>query len=506
MNCPSVDKLSQYVDHLLNQEEQQAIAEHLKQCTSCQQIVTLFEGEEQFLKETLQAPTLPDDFEAQILAQVKPYKKKRTIWMISSGVAAAAVLSVGILTVVSPSFAELIASFFSTEQVDSGYHEAETLGFVEQVNYEVTDNGLTVRVDEVMADTTRLAFTYQIIDKNGKVKNPYIENWHEKNNMKFMNNANEELPQEDYGSWHYKEGDIGFFELRTPNVTEDVILKWQIRDINGKEGNWDMEIPIPIEKALASMTILNLQNATYAQQNVSVTFEKARFSPSAMEISYTTAFTEPLKESKLSAKAFTQPDVDVAYMIKDEKGELLATNFTYGSYFGDGKGAISAIGTTSENQQQFSHKEMFVPIKTEKPSLVVAGFLNHETVEEAVKFHPSDLKNKEKDKPALIFNGEPITVKFMQKVTNTGLRMDWPFIQREHYAEIMIDYDREKIKEELDSWVLEDSKGELYTVYNSGGRLLVYGVDSLDEEFTLHLTKVVKFNPLEKPWRIPLYE
>ncbi|MGE7023877.1 DUF4179 domain-containing protein [Solibacillus cecembensis] len=506
MNCPSVDKLSQYVDQLLNQEEQKNVEEHLKQCVSCQQIVALFEGEEQFIKDTLQAPTLPDDFEEKILAQVKPYKKKRAFWKVGSGVAAAAVLSVGILTAVSPSFAQLITSFFATEQVDSGFHEAEMLGFVEDVNYEATDNGLTVRINEVMADTTRIAFTYQVIDKNGKVKNPHIENWNEKNNMKFMNKSNEELPQEDYGSWHYKEGDIGLFEMRTPNVSEDVILKWQIRDINGKEGTWDMDIPIPIEKALASMTELDLQNATYAQQNVSVTFEKVRFSPSATEISYTTAFTEPLKETKLSAKEHGQPKVEVAYTIEDENGALLATNFPYSFYFDNGQGAISGFGSTSDDQQQFSQKEMFVPIKAEKPSIVVAGFLNHEMVEESVKIYPPDLKNKEKDKPLLVFNGEPITVKSMGKVTKTGWRMEWPFLLRERYVEITIDYDREKIKEELDSWVLENSKGELYTIYNSGDRLLVYGVDSLDEEFTLHLTKVVKFNPLEEPWRIPLYE
>lgn len=146
---------------------------------------------------------------------------------------------------------------------------------------------------------------------------------------------------------------------------------------------------------------------------------------------------------------------------------------------------------------------MFVPVKAEKPSIVVAGFLNHEIVEEAVNFHPSDLKG---NPTSFLFNDEPITVKSMEKVTKTGWRMEWPFLLRERYVEITIDYDREKIKEKLDSWVLEDSKGELYTVYNSGDRLLVYGVDSLDQKFTLHLTKVVKFNPLEEPWRIPLYE
>lgn len=506
MNCPSVDKLTQYADQLLTQEEQQNIEKHLKQCGSCQQIVALFEGEDQFLKDTLQAPTLSDDFEAQILAQVKPYKKKRTLWKVGSGVAAAAVLSVGILTAVSPSFAQLITSFFSTEQVDTGLQEAEILGFVEAVNYEVTSNGLTVRVDEVMADSTRIAFTYQIIDKNGKIKNPHFDNWNEKNNMIFVNKDNEELPQEDYGSWSYKEGDIGFFELRTPNVTEDVLLKWQIREINGKEGNWDMDIPIPIEKALASMTVVDLQNATYAQQNVSVTFEEVRFSPSATEINYTTAFTEPLKETKLSEKAHTPPEVDVAYTIEAENGEVLATNFTYGRYFGENNGVISALGSTSEDQQQKSMKEMFVPIKTEKPTLVVTGFLNHETVEESVKFQPSNLKNSNKDKPTLILNDEPVIIKSMKQVNKTSWKMGWPFIQRERYTEIMIDYDREKIKEELDSWVLEDSKGELYTVYNNGDSMLVYGLDSLDQEFTLHLTKVVKFNPLEEPWRLPLYE
>ena len=66
MNCPSADKLSQYVDELLEKKQHQEIKMHITHCEKCQHIIQIYEGETQFIKETLATPSLPNDFDELI--------------------------------------------------------------------------------------------------------------------------------------------------------------------------------------------------------------------------------------------------------------------------------------------------------------------------------------------------------------------------------------------------------------------------------------------------------
>ncbi|MDQ0155746.1 anti-sigma factor family protein [Robertmurraya andreesenii] len=76
MNCPTVDKLSRYADNLLSEEEYAQIHMHLKGCLDCIHVVKAFEAEEEFLKETLQTPSLPNDFASGVLERLEPYEQK----------------------------------------------------------------------------------------------------------------------------------------------------------------------------------------------------------------------------------------------------------------------------------------------------------------------------------------------------------------------------------------------------------------------------------------------
>ncbi|MEK4487006.1 zf-HC2 domain-containing protein [Psychrobacillus sp. FSL H8-0484] len=76
MNCPKVDKLSQYVDNLLTVQEHDQIHAHVKSCDDCIRVVEAFQEEQRFLKETLQTPTLPDDFASIVLDKIEPYEQK----------------------------------------------------------------------------------------------------------------------------------------------------------------------------------------------------------------------------------------------------------------------------------------------------------------------------------------------------------------------------------------------------------------------------------------------
>src|SRR3954451_20533119 len=150
MNCPTIDKLLQYVDNLLTEQELVDLGNHLKGCNDCKHIVEELNEEQKLLKETLQTPALPDYFASTILAQLEPYEKqpkpKKPVWKRRMLFAAGLVLAVGLSTTLNPSFAKWVGGLFATDQVDEGLKIASNAGMAERVNREVTDQGLTLRV------------------------------------------------------------------------------------------------------------------------------------------------------------------------------------------------------------------------------------------------------------------------------------------------------------------------------------------------------------------------
>src|SRR5690625_2636370 len=166
MTCPTADKLSQFVDQLLDKQEMTEIEAHVQSCPSCKEVVAAFEEEQRFIEETLKTPTLPENFTDVLLDQLEPYgktKKNRrsTMWKRVALTAAGVVLAVGIGATVNPSFAQLIGGLFSTDQVDDGLKMAAEAGLAERVDLHVEDQGLTFIVEDVIADSSRVSLSYK---------------------------------------------------------------------------------------------------------------------------------------------------------------------------------------------------------------------------------------------------------------------------------------------------------------------------------------------------------
>jgi anti-sigma factor RsiW len=73
MKCGTEDKLSQFADSMLTEKEHVEICTHLKNCDHCTHVVKAFKKEQFILKQTLQLPTLPNNFASKILEQLEPY-------------------------------------------------------------------------------------------------------------------------------------------------------------------------------------------------------------------------------------------------------------------------------------------------------------------------------------------------------------------------------------------------------------------------------------------------
>jgi uncharacterized membrane protein len=74
----------------------------------------------------------------------------------------------------SPTFAAYIKSFFVRPDLDEGLQIAAKEGFSETTEASVTDNGITLKVKEVMADANRLILTYSLEKENGEFIDPTI--------------------------------------------------------------------------------------------------------------------------------------------------------------------------------------------------------------------------------------------------------------------------------------------------------------------------------------------
>ncbi|MBT2757585.1 hypothetical protein J7E71_16970 [Mesobacillus foraminis] len=80
MNCPTSDKLEKWFDGIVEETEYESIQLHIETCNHCKQLIKMYSNEHHFLKETLSTPTLPDDFAANVLDQLRRRKHGNVFW------------------------------------------------------------------------------------------------------------------------------------------------------------------------------------------------------------------------------------------------------------------------------------------------------------------------------------------------------------------------------------------------------------------------------------------
>ena len=216
MNCPTADKLSQFVDELLPKQEMAEIEAHVQSCTSCGKVVNAFQEEQRFIEETLQTPTLPENFTDLVLDQLEPYEKpkkyRRTAaWKRVAYTAAGIVLAVGIGATVNPAFAQFIGGIFLTDQVDEGLQIAADAGLTQQVNLEVEDQGLTFVVEDVIADSSRVSLSYKVLNENGKPQDTFLNMGDSDNDITALDQNGNVLDR--LGTGWQEGSDYGFIEF-----------------------------------------------------------------------------------------------------------------------------------------------------------------------------------------------------------------------------------------------------------------------------------------------------
>ncbi|MFJ8066018.1 DUF4179 domain-containing protein [Psychrobacillus sp. NPDC096426] len=538
MNCPKADKLSQYVDNLLTNEEHTDIQAHVKSCEGCMRVVQAFQEEQQFLKETLQTPILPDDFASIVLEQLEPYEqnkslRKKTPWKRIMLTAAGIVLTFGLTATLSPSFAQLIGGMFGTEQVDEGLRMATEAGLGERVNLEVTDHGITLKVEDLVVDSSRIALSYQVLDKKGKPRDTYLY---------FPDSQNEIIVIDQNGnvldglnsSWS-KGSDYGLIEysLREHSALEKIIIKFDLVELNGVKGNWKLEVPVDIKENSKLTTSTPLNDVKTSSHGVNIAMKKVQFAPSASELFYETSFTpeeqtkveehiQKLKEQfgEQSVSTFTNYGTAIQYHIENEEKKLIYEHNTFAEGQGHPSSSRALHGSVMNMEQlgQVAWNDSFIPQKDKsKLTFVLDGVFKTVPTDFSIKIKPKELK---KNPVSFEYEDNFMTIKIAKKHNNYSLRKSLIPIKKETIFKIEMEGGRETTAAEIGTWVLVDNKGKTYFAYQSGSildekdkndrykttiDLRSYDLEEIPEELTLHLLSVTRYEEVKEEWKVPLY-
>ncbi|PLR92538.1 DUF4179 domain-containing protein [Bacillus sp. T33-2] len=540
MNCPTAAKLSHYVDNLLTEQELVLVQSHLTRCTGCKHVIEAFRQEQEFLKETLQTPTLPDNFASLVLDQLDPYEpevfpKKRTPWKRIMLSAAGIILVVGLSTSLNPGFAQWIGGLFSTDQVDEGLRMATENGLAQRVNLEVQDQGLTFIVEDVIADSSRVALSYQILNNEGKAQDSQLYLGESKNDVYAVDQNGKRLDKLTAGTAWSEGSDYGLieFSLKEYDSLENFVVKLDLVELDGVKGNWKLEIPVDLTESRKLTTIIPLKDSNTIQHGVNIQMKEVQHSPSSDELLYETSLTKEEQsrlEEKLGVirKKFGRESVEffdsygpaLQYHIENEEKKPVYHRDAW--FVKPEESVLQLLSSSGSPLGEFGRSawnESFVPTKDEgKLTFVLDGIIKTEPADFSIKINPKELRNKP---VSFEYEGNFMTIKEAKKDSKYSFQKSLIPVKREKIFKIEMEGGMETTAAtELREWALEDGKGKTYLVYPSGsilyekdehGRyktsieLISYDMDEVPEELTLHLLSVKRIYPVKDEWRVPLY-
>lgn len=513
MTCPKIDQLSCYADDLCTGEELVEIRAHVEACSECQEIIDVFKGEAQFIRETLQEPTLPENFTTQVLDKLEPKKRKRPkIWRRGLGVVAGLTLAIGIGAAISPSFASQLGGLFATENVDDGLQIAEESGLTERVNMEVTDKGITFKIEDMIVDSTRIALSHQFLNAKGQAID--IFNFDGEAYLKTIDGQEIELGIQ---GWHNYDN-YGLFEFSITNeeLPDQIVTDIHFTQINGVKGNWQLEIPIDMSINKGKTTIFSLDEREKEVAGVKIQMKEIQHAPSSSELIYETSYTKAeMERVENEVKAFEQKyDLDISdyfmfgtqihYHVKNEKDEVILRN---NGEVGQSR-LIQSKGSYLDEMGHLAKVDSFEPGReSERLTFVLDGVEKVVPADFSIEVNPAELK---KQPITSNYEGSTITVKSIEKEVDYFFEKSLMPIKRQKYFKMKLEMAQAPNAPELYNWVIIDDKGQAYEAYYSGSNidlsLYIYDLDKIPENFTLQLLTKNVFEEVEEKWEVPLYK
>lgn len=274
--------------------------------------------------------------DTSIAAQVKHQRitmssSSRKAWGIA---AAAIILSGSMLLYAQPTLAEMVRSLFAQNSyVDNGMKHAQEAGMVQISGASAVDQGYTLKVNEVIADSTRLIIGIDIFDAKGNAVVGEIQS------------TDADFTIMDIQGAHF--GDVSHavntggnqttsriqFTFNRPVLTDKLQLNAHISqlifqtgepggDFSVKriKGDWTLRFQADLTKAKAQ-TLLTPIDITYETQGgIRIHMLGATRTPSGGSLEFTTALTKEAGERAINGQSGFHI---IKYHLEDAQGKIL---------------------------------------------------------------------------------------------------------------------------------------------------------------------------------------
>ena len=537
MKCLDEDKLFAYLDDFLDAQEKQQIEKHIRSCPYCAQQVEVMQKEQAFLQETLLTPTLPDHFADLIVADLQPYKQKsKRKWQWGLGAVASLLLAAGITMSVNQSFAQLIGGIFKSDMVDEGLQFAADQDIAERLDITVKDQGITLYIEDLIVDTSRIVLSYQIMNDKGKVLDPYIEDHDSVNSITLHDETGEEINLSMQGWGNTNNYGVFTFSIADVEGFKKGSIKLNIQEIAGKKGDWSVDIPVDLTDAYELQTVVHINKSTQLE-GVEIYLDEVRYATSSKEILYQLNYADDerqalLEEVERKKEQFNEEIVNqsmnyypyIGYRIENEHGDIRGYSEIYAEEDRGHPVSLNMIGSSGRFEEgelaelkKIAKIDSFIPEHEEENLYFVLDTIYKKKVSDfSVTFHPDELPY------TFDYNGYELTIDAVEKETDYSLQKSWLPVKREKKTIIHMTGVAEQRANSLNDWAIEDAEGNLHAAYNSGStihdetdkqgrfkrevQLISYSLDDLSQEITLHLIAETEAIELEQPWRVPLFE
>ena len=360
--------------------------------------------------------------------ELAPSSRTRKAVKAAAATAAGLLLAAAIGAATSPTFAEVMKSWFSLQKADGGLKQAADDGYAEAVNKQVTDQGITLRVKEAIHDVFRISILFGL-EQDGRPLNsdllfetfipdgidddPYV------NRYEIVDDEGKVLPLSPQlvKSENDRILTLGLDDLvpghevqSLSDLPDRITVRFDINQIGKTRGKWHLEVPIDLSAAKASSALVPLSQRYISPLGFSIDFKQLRHSPSKSELLLQVDETQAWRSAKKMEPMFRYEITDgegniVAAMDGLRRGELSIGSRNVLKRFLNGQGSIGHM----------KYRHAFLPFPDAKElTLELTAIYTEERADKelAVAIEPKSLRKKPLLKEV---NGKSVTFKMRVK-------------------------------------------------------------------------------------------
>ncbi|KTD86016.1 DUF4179 domain-containing protein [Paenibacillus etheri] len=310
MKCLSPFEIEQYILSTPTSRPLEVV-DHIAACTHCNLIYhTLLEEQEEWLQ-ALFEEKLPDSFTAQVMDSIEsvelekvtvPNRKRKNpkilkTLRIAMGAALLLVVLSAVILYSVPSLAEALRSLFVKNNMDIGLLRAQEFGLVEHPNITVKDKGYTIKIDEAVADPTRLIVALQLFGPGGK---------HDRERLVFADGNRIEV-KDDQGKVVGELYDMGFtsdfyymiVNFPEPLQTDQITIEGHITELGSKRkniptlaGDWNFNFSMDMTEANKQTTSTPLMGSYTSPDGLTVTLKRLTHMVQGVRFEFDTELSE----------------------------------------------------------------------------------------------------------------------------------------------------------------------------------------------------------------------